>query len=210
MYTNTEPCDDLWYAAHSVVRTVDSTSETGSLSYYLHDEPVRVLGCTTRYQFCNPDPKMGSPCTPLAGIFTLAAAADALWQTEEQRRFFNAASTQIVNNAGGLTEIVTFTGITSLLARHSLANSMQGPLPSNQWQLEVENWFGATMADLQRAAVEYATGSIDQELSRFLKKPQTYEEHLLCRSLVSHFFLSPLSFSPFSISEKEARFLRLD
>ena len=189
-----KPCDDPWYAAHDSFFSGDDegANDEGADDegfYYNMKEPVRVLGCATRYQFCNPDPKMGHSWTPLTGIFTATAAADALWRTDKQREFFNTSSSSILSGAGGLVEIVQFTGISSLISRHGLVNGYQVSLPSNQWQLEVENWFGTTMADLQRATIEYVTGPADPAMFRLLNRPKTDEEHLLCRSLVSCFFL---------------------
>lgn len=193
-----KPSDDPWFVAQDSERSnaIDGSSTT-PLSY--GDQPARVLGCVERYQFCNPDVKTGRSCTPLTGIFTATAAADALWQTDKQREFFNTSSNSILRAAGGLIEIVGLTGISSLLARHGLVNGIQGPIPSNQWQLEAENWFGATMADLQRVTVEYVTGPTDPAMFRFLDRPQAEEEHLMCRSLVSclFLFLFLISLSPF-------------
>lgn len=182
------PCDDPWYAAH----TLPIGGNTSRASLVGGDKPVSVLGCTEQYQFCNPDPKMGRSCTPLSGIHAATATADTLWRTDKQRGFFNTSSNSILNGAGGLYEIVAYTGISSLIARHSLSQGLQGSLPSNQWQLEVENWYGATLADLQRVAVEYATGPTDSAVFRFSKRPQTEEEHLVYQSLVSYLFKLPL------------------
>lgn len=178
-------CDDPWYAAFNPMPVNDNSIKP----VYFAEEPVRVLGCTERYQFCNPNPnfKMDSSCTPLTGIFTATAAADALWRTNEQRKIFNISSNAILSDADGLYEMVSVTGISSLIARHSLFVGVQDQLPNNQWQLEVENWYGATLADLQRTTVEYVTGPNDPVIFRYLQRPQTGEEHLMCRSLVSSF-----------------------
>ena len=194
----TKPCDDSWYHAHTQ-KTASLIGSGEPATFYVGEEPARVLGCATRYQFCNPDPKIGRSCTPLTGIFTATAAAGALWQTKKQQDFFNTISTSILTGAGGLYDIVVTTGISSLIARHGLAVGVQGLLPSNQWQLEVENWFGVTLADLQRVTVELVTGPADPAIFRFLERPQTDEERLVCRSLVSCLFL-PFS-SSFSLQK---------
>jgi hypothetical protein len=192
--THTTPCDDPWYAAHLMRpwHNRGAASPNATIPTYLRDEPTRALGCATRYQFCNPDSGIRDSCTPLTGIYPATMAADKLWRTDEQREFFNTSSNQILKVASGLVEIVSMTGISSLTARQGLANGMQGPLPSNQWQLEVENWFGATMADLQRATLEHVTGPTEPAMLQFLERPQTHQERLVCRSLVS----SPSPFPP--------------
>lgn len=185
----TKPCDDPWYAAHRS-KVEDASGPT-------QDGPAGVLGCVERYQFCNPDSKMGGDsCTPFTGIYTATAAAEALWRTNKQREFFNISSDSILKDAGDLHDIVMYMGISSLIARRGLTRGFQGSLPNNQWQLEVENWFTTTLADLQRVTVEYATGPTDPAVFPLLKRAQTDQEQLMCRSLVSHH--SSLSSFPIS------------
>ena len=185
----TERCDDPWFAAQSKGWTIPDSFNKSAV-VYLRDEPARVLGCAERYQFCNPGSETSGSCTPLAGIYPASMAANATWQTVEQREFFNASSNQIFH-ADGLLEIVTVAGISSLTAREVLQAGRQGPLPSHQWQLEVENWFGATLADLQRVMVEYVTGPTDPAMFPLMERTMTENARRVCRSLVS-------SHSPFT------------
>lgn len=186
-------CNDPWYAATTVAHEIDPTGASGNttVTYYIRDEPARVLGCTSQYQFCNPDFKPGESgksaksCTPLAGMYRAIAVADALWQTDGQRDLFNAFINGIFLDISDLRETVSVAGIASLTARESLQDGLQGPLPDKQWQLEVENWYGATLADMQRATVEYATGPIDPALLQFVERPQTKSERQLCDNVVT-------------------------
>ena len=90
--------------------------------------------------------------------------------------------------------LISAVGITSLKAREKLFSGIQGPLPNNQWQIEVENWYSTTLADLQRLTIEYAAGPADPALLQVLERPQTETERQLCHSVVSIFipFLSKL------------------
>lgn len=187
------PCDDPWYAAHNL-NFMRSVSGNNTWREFPHgDEPVRVLGCTQQYQICNPDLKMGHSCTPLTGARTVIAAADVLWQTNKQKKLFRTLANSILIDAGHLYGTVAATGVSSLIARHGLVGGLQGRLPSNQWQLEVENWYGAALADIQRSTVELVTGPTDPDMFKYVKRPQTEEEHFVCRSLVS--YLPPPFFS---------------
>ncbi len=180
----TKPCDDPWYAAHSMRRAVYNGSPTSRpLSVYFRDEAVRVLGCGTRYQICS---ATNNVCTHLTGYLAATSAAQLLWPTKKQMDFFNASSMYILNKASNLFDPVLLLRAKSLAARDSMTAGTQGPLPKNQWQLEVENWFVTAMADLQRAAVEYATGPRDQTMARYKYQPETRQERLLCRSQVSN------------------------
>ncbi|KAL1617650.1 hypothetical protein SLS54_007654 [Diplodia seriata] len=73
-------------------------------------------------------------------------------------------------------------GISALLARRSLYTGNQGPLPDNQWQLEVEHWHLASLAILQRQVVEAANGPFDQEVIPLLDRPQHDDERKVCRN----------------------------
>jgi hypothetical protein len=194
-----KPCDDPWYAATTLAREFDPTGLSGNttVTYYVRDEPARALGCTSAYQFCHPDissgksgesgesGKSGKSCTSLAGYYPATAAADALWQTDEQKALFNASVYNILDAIGDLEDIVAVAGIASLKARELLQSGLQGSLPNNQWQREVENWYGATLAELQRQTVNYATGPTEPALLQVLERPQTEGERRLCRSVVS-------------------------
>ena len=149
-----EPCDDPWYAATTfidaakigidiIIPSQASANTTGG--YYVRDEPARVLGCTEQYQYCNPvfksnkSGKPGKSCTPLAGWYQAGAASFALWQSDEQRNFFNTSLNKIIGQSSSLDDIVKSANIASLKAREKLASGLQDPLPDDQWQSEVEN-----------------------------------------------------------------------
>ena len=127
----------------------------------------------------------------MGGIYQVASSADSLWQTERQKGLVNWSVARIVEFAStSLTSFVNILGVSSLISRTSLLNGVQGPLPDNQWQKEVEHWFTAHLADLQRVPVEVATGPIDANFRKMLVNPQTPEQSVLCRSQVSSTFLS--------------------
>lgn len=184
-----EPINDNWYSAH--LSTVSKNVPDGgritpsNVSYYYRDDPVRVLGCTSQYQFCNPVLEPNNSCTPLTGILAMQTLAESLWQNDKGKALTTWAAQAILEDAIGLPEVIVQLGVSSLTSRYKLATGIQAFLPDDQWQLEVEHWFTATLADLQRAIVETATGPTDAEINRWLKRPQTPEEHLLCRSQVS-------------------------
>lgn len=147
--------DDPWFTATTVAHEFDPTGATGNetVTYYVRDEPARVLGCASRHQICNSDFKSGESksnrsCTPLAGFTCAYTAADALWRTDEQRALFNASVYNILTNVDDLRGIISTAGIASLNARYLLADGVQGSLPTDQWQVEVGNWYAATLAKL--------------------------------------------------------------
>lgn len=182
-----EQSNDSWYSAH--VPSLDTISSgrvnvPGSISVYYRDDPVRVLGCTSQYQFCKANLESNASCTPLTGIVAAQTLVENLWQTERQRALSRWSTTGILYDAIGILEVVHVLGVSSLTARSKRVAGFQARLPNNQWQLEAEHWFTASLADLQRMVVEQATGPIDTNLNRSRSRPQTPEEYLLCGSQV--------------------------
>jgi hypothetical protein len=184
----TEQCDDSWYSAHlsgAWIQTGDGV-QPSNVSLFLGDDPVRVLGCTSQYQFCNSEVEPESSCTPLNGIFAAQTLAENIWQAGRQKALAEWSANALLHSAIGLPEIISQLGVSSLTSRYKLADGIQGPLPDNQWQLEVQHWFKMTLADLQRVAVETATGPTDASLNQWLQRPQTPDERQLCRNQVSN------------------------
>lgn len=73
-------------------------------------------------------------------------------------------------------------GTAMLTARNSLYNGFQGPLPHNQSQLEVENWFKATLAAAQGWTVELATGPSDPRIMVWFQAPVNPDGGLQCKN----------------------------
>jgi hypothetical protein len=94
--------------------------------------------------------------------------------------------------AAGIFEIVSRLGTTALLSRNMLQNGRQSPLPNNQWELEVESWYKASLADLKRSILELSTGPIDPAMRRFLVRPNTTETKKICanQKIRSNSFIS--------------------
>lgn len=180
-----EPTDDSWYSAHRPAPQRSSAEGVHNVKTYVRDDPVRVLGCSSQYQYCNPNLAPDESCTPLQGIVPVQTLAKDLWQTEEQRALFNWSSSAILYEAIGIPEVINQLGVSALTSRHKLAVGRQGLLPNNQWQLEVEHWFTTILAAAQRAMVEVATGPVNPEISS-LRRPQKPEEQRLCQSQVSN------------------------
>lgn len=94
---------------------------------------------------------------------------------------------------GGLTTSVSGLlngmGASLLTARDTLYNGLQGPLPADQWQREVLHWHQTSMAKLQRAIVEQATGPSDAYMSKYVQKPGNPIAKRVCHSQVRPNFL---------------------
>lgn len=160
---------------------------------YVHDEPASPLACALQYQFCNPNLPESTRCEPLRGWGAYSAYPDyasmipKLFGTGAQQNIMNWMSRVIFMSAGAtpMDDLVSETGISALIARHGLQRAVQGALPSNQWQLEVESWFAASLASLQGIFVESAAGSPSEALDVFIVQPNSTESRSACRNQVS-------------------------
>jgi len=73
-------------------------------------------------------------------------------------------STMTGNELDGFVQTL---GAASLSSKSSLVTGVQGPLPDNQWQMDVEHWHAATLVAMQGSAVDAAMGPSKEEMKRF-------------------------------------------
>ncbi|RYO73567.1 hypothetical protein AA0113_g118 [Alternaria arborescens] len=173
------PVVDPWFAAEE--GPFSRSTSYGNITYYQSNQPVKALACVQQYQFCNPSLNHNESCTPLMGIFEAARSAPAtvFSQSKDIDRFLWSLAA-IQNMAGGFTEISMVLRGGSLLASDYVSQFGQDGLPDNQWELELEHWFKFTMADLQRAIVDQATGPVVPEARSFHSPPTSPGARAIC------------------------------
>jgi hypothetical protein len=184
--------DDPWYSAHTPISKFDSTANASEAANdegpYFADEPVGVLGCSTRRFICNPD-MPGAECINSLSRNKSVLAIQRAWPNprDQQQIFpFLAASYQYGIGKGSPDAMYQLSGAPVLLARNTMTNNRQtARLPSDQWQIEREHIFTATLAAWQSSIVAYARGSWYGHLEC---KPDFPCERL-CHSQVSLVFL---------------------
>jgi hypothetical protein len=173
------PVNDQWFEATKGPR--NRTNILGLSQVYESDQPGRALGCVQLYQFCNPSLKQNISCTPLLGIFeAVTVASTTIFSEPKQRETFLWSASAIRYMASGLSELVYAMKGAALLASDSLSPDGQYSLPTNQWELEVEHWFKFTLADLQRAILDQATGPTVSDAGGFHTPPKTAEGRAVC------------------------------
>jgi hypothetical protein len=199
--------DDMYAARTPVCAAMGMRGANVTRPFYIRDEPARVLGCTSRYQFCRAATSAGSSaagartvtanattgedgnedgsCTPLVGLTSGLQQASKLWRgNRRQARLFEWATAALAVDPMRVWTVPNWLGPAALTARYSMGSGLQGPLPDDQWHREVEFWFVTSLAHIQHSMLETATGPLDVKLSSLLVRPQTAEEHFLCRSQV--------------------------
>jgi len=149
------PVDDLFFTSHRW----ENTSITGKGLYY-GDKIASVMGCIDQHQICNPNGQNGPRCTALdASGVTHLHEPDRLGFSDLQSNISFIIESLILN-----TDLARSTGghgAGSLVAQRTVYDGVNVPLPSNQWHIEVGNWFNIALAGLQHAVVQYATGPPD-------------------------------------------------
>jgi hypothetical protein len=166
-----EPVDDVVFSAH-MPRAISLGS--ASIPYYTSDYFTNVIGCTDQVQICNPSTR----CSPLTDYNSVIESLDYLSLTDIQvavaQRFTN---NMIYQNA---YHSVSGRGGAALRA-NELVSVLQSPaLPNNQWQIEVDGWFGVTLARMQQMVIEYATGPSNMPLGGYIVAPLMGSDHDLC------------------------------
>lgn len=177
--TNLYPTSDEWYATADTPLSVGvgGGASAEAMAMYLPREPASPLGCTNRYQFCNTGSEGTKGCGPLTSLRDALAGAAPLFGTSYDD-MYAAGSRQDpdlpeptarlsyiadIFFGGGrtITSILRNLGPMALLSQKTLFNGLQGPLPSNQWQLDISHVWNITLASTQATVVDTATTNPD-------------------------------------------------
>lgn len=162
-----EPVDDPIFAAHT---TLDLSMVVAGADYFSTDNYVSTLGCVEQYQICNPE---SNKCTPSMGINQVLPYLGAV-KNLDLDEIQEAVVIRLMRSAqtGSLPTILLAQAENSLQAKDLLyAGLMSSGLPSNQWQLELQNWVNRGLADLQRKVVEFATGPPNIGAGSYVEHP---------------------------------------
>ena len=160
-------------------------------------EAASPLGCLEQWQWCNSAYPKESGCGPLASmldsiygvapLFNITAAeldpARPSSPTKSGTRLIWNTLIQVYA-ASALSDILTQLGAKSLSSQSLLISGLQQPLPLNQWQLDVMNWYNTVLASLQASYVQTARGTTDPELQQAVYPPLNAEERTACNSQV--------------------------
>jgi hypothetical protein len=159
-----QPTEDPWFSATmrpSDRRTGEPDKNPDGIPIFLSNFPGAVVGCASQTYFCNPDLPAAVGCVDQyrqllgADQETESDVLPSIWPDEKEQTM--------------LRPILSFlsTGVFSvvhtkpaLLAEQSLFSSNQvTALPVDQWQVEQENYFKASLAHMQFMTLDFAKGS---------------------------------------------------
>lgn len=185
MYPN--PVDGYWYAAHrpAGVPLTTASDPQHRNDLYLADEAASPLGCAVQFQTCLGDRSLNPRCSSLGthlDINQVEISPPDITSSESMR------IRRVWDMTGRFLDLGAFTrslGTASLMAKYSLYQGFQGPIPDNQWQLDVERWHNATLASMQGALVIGAAGLTEtlRPFNEIMKDESTTD---ICKNQASH------------------------
>lgn len=168
-------------------------SNNSTQNVYFPEEPASPLACVEKYQFCN----AGKECGPLSGkIPTLVESAS----------LFNVTTFEMINEivpedpigsrftwyylvlftmATEIDTILQNLGPKALLSQQSLLGGLMGPLPDDQWQLDVTHWWATRLAGIQAAFVDTAHDTGNAALDKFRFRPYNSYMQDMCNNQIT-------------------------
>ncbi|KAI0544896.1 hypothetical protein F4679DRAFT_600222 [Xylaria curta] len=166
------PCDDPIFSAHVL------QGNGVNATWYLQDQLAGILGCLEQYQVCS---AASHTCSVVGGWH------DVFLEVTDKMPLTPMG----VSTASVIADVLHLFGsihhVASGSVRHLAANQnmrfdrLQLPLPSNQWQIEVNFWHSTIMSLIQYGLLEYVTGPNDEDFRKYLWRPPTPEAQALCK-----------------------------
>lgn len=132
---------------------------------------------------CVPSTNAGQPaCIDLTGLDGIAIDAQrSLNLTTIQTATLKVLYDEIRTWRNDI-ELASWRPNLDLVAQNTVAMTVQYGLPSNQWQIEVEDWFATVWATLMQRLVLRVVGPTDRTSQEYIVPPQSPEELAICRA----------------------------
>ncbi|KAI0546606.1 hypothetical protein F4679DRAFT_587283 [Xylaria curta] len=196
------PLDDPWYRFDALSNfTIESVESNEQSFSYQPSEAASPLGCAYQVQICKGNVASNDSCGPLASYSDAWGGAaplfgvnmEAIYNLETDQLIKTYAADKdasrfvwllriITNSQTDVTDIVTKVGSQSLESSKSLDSGVQGPLPDNQWMLDVTYWWNITLAVLQATFIDTAYGSTTLERARLQINATNSGQKTLCQN----------------------------
>lgn len=202
---------DPWFDATSALESwvIGSDNSTIEETLYLSSNPGAVLACTEQIQVCNPAEGLGTTCTDMntwyrwGGFLNYYEGNVVPQLVEIGLNRIQQITTMVLMDAamsGSVWNVVGQLGDKALVASNFLTKQetfWSPTLASNQWQIEVTNWFSIGLAQLQRYFVStYRVPSEDILRDYWSSFPENAtSERLFCASQK----VQNLAFTTFSV-----------
>lgn len=198
-----EPVDDDWYRATAEGKNLTSFTNTGSRTSYQPVEAASPLACAEQWQWCNSNYRDESGCGPLGSGLDAIYGASHLFNISEDVWESGRPSSNTSTGAHAIWQILIESigdlsvnwaikqlKTSALTSRLSSFNGLQYALPTNQWHLDVTNWWDTMLAKTQANMVYAAIGNTDPALKDSSITPiNQYEQHLCNNQVCQHYII---------------------
>ena len=180
--TYNTPVDDPWFSAHE-----ESSGEVGftTITWYLRDYPVNVLGCIDQHQFCDPMyPDFDGASLGCTDLTSYQGAIDQVAYLPISTLQLNVAG-RVISGLfyDNMYYSVFGRGASALRASETVSQLTQlATLTNHQWVIEINNWFATILARTQQSVLEYATPNLDLPAGGKIVSQHTRDDTLLCHA----------------------------
>lgn len=154
--------NDDWYRATTPWESTYGSTTTGRQPTWHPDVSASPMGCLEQFQWCNSAYPRDRGCGPLASHYDSIDGAAPLFNVTTEildsdrplpsdatpARFIFAWQT-FQGYPTSLSAIVGSLGTRSLASQSKSFSGIQFPLPENQWQLDVLQWWHIILAAIQ-------------------------------------------------------------
>lgn len=164
------PVDDPWYSAHRELSNVIYADQASS-----------PLACNIQQQFCYPALSGEAQCEPFSGMYDDSGA----YQFEERQKPSYIWTATLMSQLHDIYNIASVLRASALASKFYMQAGIIGPLPDNQWQIDLEYMHNITLANLQSAAVSIAKGPSNPNLLQYVNPPTDSASKKLCKNQVS-------------------------
>lgn len=153
---------DDWYRATTPWHSIYGSRKSGLQPTWHPDVSASPMGCLEQFQWCNSAYPRDRGCGPLASYYDSIYGAAPIFNVTNEildsdrpvssdaaaARFISARRA-IGGYPTGLAAIVGSLGTRSLASQSKFFSGIQFPLPENQWQLDVLQWWHIILAAIQ-------------------------------------------------------------
>ncbi|KAI0538441.1 hypothetical protein GGR58DRAFT_526242 [Xylaria digitata] len=196
------PLNDPWYRFDvKSAAVIFKGGSNESLPSYQPSEAASPLGCTYQVQVCKGALARNESCGLLGSPNDAWRDAAHLFgvDTEDYGKYsFDQLIEAYINNqeAGrflwfsqilwgypiDISIVVNILGSQSLASRRNVLETIQGPLPDDQWKLDVTYWWNISLSALQAAFVDTAYGPSNPDVFRLQTKPKGSGQKSICEN----------------------------